>query len=300
MLLKEFLWRGAVIVAAVSAGAAAARAESPRGARSMPAAPSPVNGASAASPETAVEGAFAGNIRLDQSWGMAFATRQVPPNSTTSQAFSSIPQAAFYAFPAATAHSFGFAGEGSLVPNMDYLSPGDKLWLQAAYEKSAFGSPVSNAFATSFNPSGTAAFASLPDPFLMRPGLPAKLGCIFSGSAVCEQGGFEIGGSYKNSWLPILSSAIFGSYLEVHYQADTLAGLGGGAVMSPLKETRSDVNPAPAPRKGFDIGTEFMYTHLGQIRPPLPADAAITTNGLPAPQPDAMIYEGRLRLKRDF
>jgi hypothetical protein len=44
-----------------------------------------------------------------------------------------------YAFPALTSNSYGFAVQGGLKLNTDYISPGDKFWLQAAYEKGAYG-----------------------------------------------------------------------------------------------------------------------------------------------------------------
>ncbi len=91
-----------------------------------------------------------GNLRLDQPWGavqLSAAAHQLrgqplfgrrtchaacchrrPPGFTPS-----------FAFPALTSNSFGFAVQGGVQLNADYLSPGDKLWLQAAYEKGAFG-----------------------------------------------------------------------------------------------------------------------------------------------------------------
>ncbi|MFZ0507438.1 MAG: hypothetical protein WAM29_04910 [Methylocella sp.] len=46
---------------------------------------------------------------------------------------------ATYAFPALTSNSHGFAVRGGLKFNADDISPGDKPWLQAAYEKGAYG-----------------------------------------------------------------------------------------------------------------------------------------------------------------
>jgi Porin subfamily len=46
--------------------------------------------------------------------------------------------------------TFGFAVQGGVQLNADYLSPGDKLWLQAAYEKGAFGYIAGSNYAFSY------------------------------------------------------------------------------------------------------------------------------------------------------
>ena len=81
-----------------------------------------------------------GNVRLDQPWGAAqlsAAAHQVDSSLFAASALTTPPTAS--AFPALTSNSFGFAVQGGLQLNTDYISPGDKLWLQVAYEKGAFG-----------------------------------------------------------------------------------------------------------------------------------------------------------------
>jgi hypothetical protein len=126
--------------------------------------------------------------------------------------------------------------------------------------------------------------------------------CVFTGSGACEQQwGFDITGAYNHYWLPILSSAVYGSYLEVHYPAGALAGFGGAVGVSNLKETRIGTNLVWTPLKGFDIGAEFMYAYLHQTRPVgLAPDAVLTATGLPAFKPDISQYSGRLRIQRAF
>jgi hypothetical protein len=78
---------------------------------------------------------------------------------------------------------------------------------------------------------------------------------VFTGSGACEQQwGFDITSAYKHYWLPILSSAVYGSYLELHYPAGALAGFGGAVGVSNLKETRVGTNLVWTPLEGFDIG----------------------------------------------
>jgi hypothetical protein len=81
-----------------------------------------------------------GNLRLDQPWGavqLSAAAHQVDASLFASTALGTLP--ATYAFPALTSNSHGFAVQGGLKLNTDYISPGDKFWLQAAYEKGAYG-----------------------------------------------------------------------------------------------------------------------------------------------------------------
>jgi hypothetical protein len=76
--------------------------------------------------------------------------------------------------------------------------------------------------------------------------------CVFTGSGACEQQwGWDITGAYKHYWLPVLSSAVYGSYLEMHYPADALAGFGGAVGVSNLKEARVGTNLVWTPLKGF-------------------------------------------------
>jgi hypothetical protein len=247
-----------------------------------------------------------GNIRLDQPWGtvqLSAAAHQLRTSVFPSTALATLPTA--IAFPALTSNSFGFAVQGGVQLNADYLSPGDKLWLQAAYEKGAFGYIAGNNYAFSY---GSVSQNRFPG----SDGTPLDYGggwnpqinsdCVFTGSGACEQQwGWDITGAYKHYWLPILSSAIYGSYLEVHYPANALAGFGGAVGVSNLKEARIGTNLVWTPLKGFDIGAEFMYVHLKETRPVgLAPDSTLTKTGLPAFQSNNNQYEGRLRVQRAF
>jgi len=126
--------------------------------------------------------------------------------------------------------------------------------------------------------------------------------CVFTGSGSCEQqSGWDITGAYKHYWLPTLASAVYGSYMEVHYSGDALTGFGGGVGISNIKEGRIGTNLVWTPLKGFDIGAEFMYVHLNQTRPAgLAPDAVLNAAGLPSFQANTNQYEGRLRVQRAF
>ena len=237
-----------------------------------------------------------GNIRLDQPSGAAqlsAAAHQVNSSLFGASALTTPPTAS--AFPALTSNSFGFAIQGGVQLNADYLSPGDKLWLQAAYEKGAFSYVAGNNLAYSYGSVNQNRFpGSGGTPLDYGDGWNPQINsdCVFTGSGACEQqSGWDITGAYNHYWLPILSSAIFGSYLEVHYPANALNGFGGAAGVSNLKEGRV----------GFDIGAEFMYVHLNQARPVgLAPNSALTAAGLPAFQSNNNQYESRLRIQRAF
>ena len=98
------------------------------------AAPVTVNGISATSFQAQPAGARApeivGNLRLDQPWGAAqlsAAAHQIRASLFGSTAPYTPPTA--YAFRALTSNSYGFAVQGGVQLNADYLSPGDRLWL---------------------------------------------------------------------------------------------------------------------------------------------------------------------------
>lgn len=273
-------------------------------------APINIGGVSATSFQAQPAGArvpeIVGNIRLDQPWGavqVSAAAHQLRTSLFGAPALALPPTA--YAFPALTSNSYGFAVQGGLQLNMDYLSPGDKLWLQAAYERGAFGYIAGNNLAFAYGSVSQNRFmgdAFVPTPYIAGWNPQVNSDCVFAGSGTCEQQwGWDITGAYKHYWLPILSSAIYGSYLEIHYPWNALAGIGGAVGVSNLKETRVGSNLVWTPLRGFDIGAEFMYVHLNQTRPAgLAPDPVLTANGLPAFKPNTNVYEGRLRIQRAF
>jgi hypothetical protein len=247
-----------------------------------------------------------GNLRLDQPWGavqLSAAAHQVDASLFGATALTTPPTT--FAFPALTSNSYGFAVQGGVQLNADYLSPGDKLWLQATYEKGAFGYIAGNNQAYGYGSVSQNRYAgSGITPLDYVPGWNPQVmsDCVFTGSGACEQQwGWDITGAYKHYWLPILSSAIYGSYLEVHYPANALAGYGGAVGISNLKEGRIGTNLVWTPLRGFDIGAEFMYVHLNQTRPVgLAPDSTLTKTGLPVFQSNNNQYEGRLRIQRAF
>ena len=125
---------------------------------STTAAPIIVGGVSATSFQAQPAGSrvpeIVGNLRFDQPWGavqLSAAARQVRASLFGSTALATPPTVpTAYAFPALTSNSYGFALQGGLLSDADYISPDDRLWLQVAYEKGAFGYIAGNNLAYSY------------------------------------------------------------------------------------------------------------------------------------------------------
>lgn len=208
-----------------------------------------------------------------------------------------------YAFPALAVNSYGvsygFSVPGGVKLNADYLSPGDRLWLEATYEKGPFSFMTESGLGFSYSASGqnSPAAAPVPPPNDNTGWNAQPWDCgITSGGSCQKKGGWDITGAYKSYWLPTLSSGIYGSYMEMHYP-----GFGGGNGIPNIKEGQSGTNSGWTALRGFDIGAEFMYVHLNQMQPAGPApDAGRNAASVPSSQPSLDQTEGRLRVERAF
>jgi hypothetical protein len=255
-----------------------------------------------------------GNVRLDQPWGvvqLSAAAHQVNSSLYASGALAT--GATAYAFPALTSNSYGFAVQLGVQLNMDYLSPGDKLWLQAAYERGAFGYIAGNNLGYNYglgvNANRYAGSGFTPMDYSYgwnpQPGsdcVYTAFGPYAAGGGSCQQtSGWDFTGAYKHYWLPSLASAVYGSYLQYFNPQNALNGFGGAVGVSNTKEARVGTNLVWTPIKGFDIGAEFMYVHLTQTRPVgLASDTVLNAAGLPSFRANSNEYEGRLRVQRAF
>jgi hypothetical protein len=250
-----------------------------------------------------------GNVRLDQPWGsvqVSAAAHQVRSSLYENGALATTPTN--YAFPALTNNSYGFAVQGGVMLNVDYLAPGDRLWLQAAYERGAYGYIAGNNLGYNYGAVNANAYAGAgftPTDYAYGWNPQINADCVWTASGTCEkQWGWDITGAFRHYWLPTLASSVFGSYQEVHYSPNALAGFGGAVGVSNLKEARVGTNLIWTPIRGFNIGAEFMYVNLKQTRPvglaPDFGTGSLKEAGLPTFQPNQNQYEGRLRVQRAF
>ncbi|SFK09814.1 porin [Methylocapsa palsarum] len=253
------------------------------------------------------------NLRYDDKWGAVQVSaagheaRASLFSSTSLQANGTA--ATTYAFPTMTSNAYGWAVQGGLQLNLDYfqlpyLSPGDKLWIQAAYEQGALSYVWGNNLAGSYGASdGSRYYGAGFTPADTSAGWNTNMyDCIFTASGSCEQQkGWNVVAAFKHYWIPTVSSAVYGSYTEVNYSQNALAGFGGAVGVSNLKTARIGTNLVWTPIKGFDIGGEFMYVNVTQSRPVgLAPDKALNLQGLPSWRGTNNEYEGRVRVQRAF
>lgn len=250
-----------------------------------------------------------GNIRLDQPWGAAQLSGAA--HQIRSNLYATSPTGGLGAETNSTS-DFGGAVQGGLEFNTDTIAPGDKLWLQAAFERGAAGYVTGNNLASAYGSSnGQRNFGIGISPqdynFGWDPQSPSD--CIYTGltaaTATCDKSwGFAFTGAFKHYWAPDLSSSVFGSYLSMNYDPNALAGLGGAVGVSDTQETRIGGSLVWTPIKGLDIGTEFMYLHLSQSTPagvaPNYGATGVGAAGVPAFKNNANEYEGRIRVQREF
>ena len=248
-----------------------------------------------------------GNVRIDQPWGavqVSAAGHEATASLYSGTAYASTAGTTSYAFPAATSNTYGWAVQGGVQLNVNYLSAGDKLWLQAAYERGAISYVWGNNLASSYGAvSGNRFYGSGYTPADTSAGWNSNMyDCVFTASGVCEQQtGWSVVAAYKHYWIPTLASAIFGSYTQINYSQNALNGFGGAVGVPNLKTARVGTNLVWTPVKGFDIGAEFMYVNVQQTRPVgLASDTVLNTVGLPSWRGSNNEYEGRVRVQRAF
>lgn len=212
---------------------------------------------------------------------------------------------------------FGSAVKGGFEFNTNMIAPGDKLWLQAAFEKSPEKSVAADNLKWAFAPaSGEDAAGVSPHGYNFGWNTQLPSDCVYTGvtaaAATCDKpSGFSLDGALKHYWAPDLSSTVSGTNLSTDYDPKALARLGGTALDS--QETRIGGSPVWMPMNGLDIGTEFMYLHLTQSSQAgqAPNDGGTSPNaeGVPA-DPAAKNSgseteghtqsEGRIRVQRQF
>ena len=214
------------------------------------------------------------------------------------------------AFPYKTTDSYGFAAQLGVQYNLDMIAPGDKLWLQATYEKGAISYiEGSNTSFIPGVPSGDRTPANnnnFPVGFFPT----SHYDCVYATtSGSCErQQGFATVAALKHYWIPTVSSSFYGSYMQEYYSQAAQNGAGGGVGASNFRDLRFGTNLIWTPVKGFDIGGEFMFIRNINSGPAVSGNqfsktftgATAAGYGFPTFQASQNIYEGRIRVQRAF
>ncbi len=184
---------------------------------------------------------IAGTIKLDEPWAAAPFQGVVPqtPSGSESEA------------------------NAGLQGNKDMITAGDKLWLQAAFDKGpqkhAADDNLNWAYGA-LNPAQPSAPVS-PEGFDFGWNAQLPTDCVYTGvtaaSATCDRPwGGSMSGALKHYWAPDLSATVSGTSLSTDYDPKALEGFGGLVTSGDTQETTS--------MKGLDIGTQFMYLRLSQ------------------------------------
>jgi hypothetical protein len=207
---------------------------------------------------------------------------------------------------------FGSEVKGGFEFSTDMIAAGDKMWLQAAFEKSPENSVASDNLKWAFAPkSGDASVSPQGYNFGWNPQAPSD--CVYSGVAAAaancnKPGSLSIEGALKHYWAPDLSSTVSGTNLSTDYDPNALARLGG--TVGDTQETRVGGSSVAMPMKGLDLGTEFMYLRLTQenaaAHPPKEGGTSLNADNAPAPKTGASENENhpqgenRIRVQRQY
>jgi hypothetical protein len=192
---------------------------------------------------------------------------------------------------------------------MDYLSPGDRLWLQAAYENPAYVTVTGAAPSPTSIEAETGRFGRVvlapSDYFGDRRPQPG-VSCIWTESFTCEprKGEDKVPESAERPRPPTFGSIVSGASPDVRYYPGEIPGFGGAVAMPTSEEIRPGPRFIGMPITGFDIGAEFMYIDLKRARPAAaPGTSKPRTSQaapVPATQGSPGEYQGRLRVQRAF
>ncbi|MDE2362239.1 MAG: porin [Hyphomicrobiales bacterium] len=260
------------------------------------------------------------NLRLDQPWGSAQIMGAVHQTSGALNAsalgiFGGTPYSGLATY--APTRAMGFAIGGGLKFNLDMLSPGDVLWLQAIYAKGAIGyasgSNLAYVGGVDTSTSYGVGLARISSGNGYNGAGTADTDCIYDTSGSCGQSkALAITAALRHYWTPTISSTLSGSYYRVTYPGSVLNPALSAAVINTgsvpfvtgytnFTETRLATGLEWNPIKNFGIGAEVEWEHGVTSRPiGLASDAVLQAVGLPAFKSSADLVRGRVRMYRAF
>lgn len=253
------------------------------------------------------------NLRVDQPWGSAQlsgAIHRVGVGMYNAAAIAGLPLNQIIN----KSDSLGFAVQGGVKFNLDMISPGDNLWLQATYAKGAVGyTNGSNlAFVNGVNISTNmgVGIARVSSGNGWQEGV-VDGDCVFTYPGTCDKSSaFAATAAFTHYWTPSVKSWLAASYYQVRYSDNALnpiaTALAAGQplfVTPPTNYRELDLAAGLGwnPIRGFEIGAEVTWMHGVVSRPVgLATDAALLAAGLPAFKASSDLIRGRLRMIRAF
>ena len=253
------------------------------------------------------------NLRVDQPWGSAQLSGALHRVGVGLYGTANL-----VGQPAGTllnkADSLGFAVQGGVKFNLDMLSPGDSLWLQATYAQGAVGylTGANLAFVNGHNISTNygVGIARVSSGNGWMEGV-VDGDCVFTYAGSCDKSkGFAVTGAFTHYWTPSVKSWLAASYYQINYSGNainpipTALAAGQGTFLPGVtnyKEFDLVGGLAWNPIRGFEIGAEVTWMHGVVSRPVgLATDATLLAAGLPAFKASGDLIRGRLRMIRAF
>jgi Porin subfamily len=254
-----------------------------------------------------------GNIKYAGTWGGAQLSGAVTQIRDTSVGFTTVGGVTVPVLnpitglpnPAFADTEYGFAVMGTAYYNLPWLGAGDAAWIAATYTNGAPGYILGS---SSQNQAiGLRAFQALP----VASAFVDPITGDFDNTVA-----WSIAGGLTHNWTPQFRSSIFGSYARFEYGSGAAAfvpvndvtlaaGTAGTVVGFPdFNEYRIGANTFWTPVSGLNIGVEVLYAKIdpkGRVAVPQFNLAGVAANpNFFVPRSDADVWEGRLRIQRDF
>jgi len=205
---------------------------------------------------------YVGNVRLDQSWGMAAVHGLLSPNSyytTSAGALTGYTAADFNAeysltsssTAASTKNKQGWAVGSTVMLKLPMLGAGDQLWLTANYADGAMSAIMGG---SSYSGVNTASQVRL------LGGLVRNIGslAVTSSTTVDTVKAWNVGGLLTHYWAPQWRSNIAASYVSIDSPTTALTTMQWGDAK--LQNYMGSLIYSPA--KDLDIGLEVQYANL--------------------------------------
>ena len=258
-----------------------------------------------------------GNLLVDQPWGAAqfsVAAHQIRVGLYAGEALAFFGPTPPPSNMLTSTNSFGFAVQAGLMFNLDMLTQGDQLWLQATFAKGAIGYVDGNNlnFSGGVNSmTGYGLGAGRVSSGNGWHGGSLDSDCVFTYSGSCDtSSGWAVVAAMRHYWTPSVASWLTANYYQVNYSNASLdPSIGSIAIGSSnfgvgvtnYKEILVATGLAWSPVRNFEIGVEATWQHGITSRPVgLASDAMLERFGLPAFRSQADLYRCRLRMTRTF
>jgi Porin subfamily len=193
---------------------------------------------------------------------------------------------------------YGWAISPSVQFNLPFFAAGDYFWVVGTYSQ---GAPNYAGFAGGDNRVGNLSGDFTATSLVADATINAFTGQLEKTDV------WSIAANFTHFWVPTLRSSIFGSYANVQFGSGSstflttapFAGLSVG--FTDFNEIRIGGNTIWSPVAGLNLGLEVMYTRVDfDNRVPAFEAGALANAVRPAGTSDVNVWEGRLRVQRDF